>query len=597
MSWNLSCLDWEDRIRAGRSLIPDLPLFTDEADAAIAFYDQLRLPDVPGTPRMAEASGQWFRDIVGAVFGSRDPATNERHIREFFGLVGKGNSKTTNGAALMLVALLMNIRPRAELLFVGPTQAISDLAYTQASGMIDLDPELKKRFHARDYIKAIEDRSNRATLRVKTFDESILTGPRPAAVLLDELHLLGKTAATGRVLRQIRGGMEKMPEAFMIMISTQSDQPPAGAFAAELKMARSIRDGQFAGRMLPILYEYPGDIMRDENKWRDQRNWPMVMPNLGRSIQLASLAADYETERAKGKENEQVWASQHLNIEIGVGLKSDRWRGADHWAGATDPTLTLDALLDRSEVICAGVDGGGLDDLLGLALIGRERITRRWLHWARAWLHVKVLELRKSEAQRFLDLVDAGELVLVEDMQDAFDELAEIVASVEAVSLLAEVGLDPMGVGMIVDALAEQHIEGDERVKGVSQGWTLNGAIKTAEVKVANRTLIHGGQALMAYAVGNARTVPRGNAVTITKEVSGTAKIDPLMATFDAIALMSKNPEARGKSIYETMTPDTAKALGLVPPADDDGEEATQPAPQRQLAFAGGDDDDDDEVW
>jgi phage terminase large subunit-like protein len=544
--WNLSCPDWEARLREGRPLLPDLPLWRDEADMAVRLFNALRLPDVPGLPMMRDAAGDWFRDIVAAVFGSVDPETRDRQIREFFVLVGKGNSKTTNAAGLMLVAMLMIPRPRAEYLFVGPTQAISDLAFDQAKGMIEADPVLKKRFHIRDHVKQIVDRVRKSKLSVKTFDLNILTGPRPVGVLIDELHLLGKHPATSKVLAQIRGGMEKSPESFLIIVTTQSDEPPAGAFREELNYARGIRDGRIQGRTLPLLYEFPDSIAKSTTEWQRADLWPMVIPNLGRSLHLNSLLQAWQKAKDTSPADMQVWASQHLNIEVGLGLKSDRWRGAEHWEGAAQPSLTLSDILDRCDVVVAGIDGGGLDDMLGLAFIGRERDTRRWLHWGRAWIDSGVLQLRKSEESRFRDLETAGDLVIVDDMEQAFHELADLVAEVRDAGVLGKVGLDPMGVGAIVDALAERGIEGEATVVGISQGWTLNGAIKTAEVKLKNRSLRHCNQPVMAYAVGNAKAEPRGNAVTITKAISGAGKIDPLMAALNAVALMSRNPEAVG---------------------------------------------------
>ncbi len=68
---------------------------------------------------------------------------------------------------------------------------------------------------------------------------------------------------------------------------------------------------------------------------------------------------------------------------------------------------------------------------------------------------------------------------------------------------------------------------------------------------MSDGTLTHSGLALMNWVVGNAKVEMRGNDALVTKQVSGRAKIDPLIASFNAAILMSWNPAARGVSFWE----------------------------------------------
>jgi phage terminase large subunit-like protein len=548
-NWNLACPDWADRLRRGASLVPTLPIDREQADRAIAIFNKLRLPDVPGLPTLAEACGDWFRDIVAALFGSLD-AAGERRVREVFALISKKNSKTSYSAALMLTALLMNKRPRAEFLLVGPTQAIADLAFGQAIGMVQADPFLQKSFRIQEHLKQITDKQTGAKLKIKTFDARVLTGTKLAGVLIDELHVISAQPDADRVIGQLRGGLLSQPEAFLFFITTQSERQPAGVFRAELMKARAIRDGQIVGATLPVLYEFPDDIALS-GEWRNPANWWMVNPNHGRSLSIDRLIADFEGAKAAGEAEVRRWASQHLDIEIGLALRTDRWVAAEYWEACADPSLTLEKLIERSEVIVTGIDGGGSDDLLGFAALGREPETRRWLLWNKAFARRSVLARRKSEAARIEDLARLGDLSICDGGGDDIAQVVDLIRQIYDSGKLAEkwaIGIDPVGAGQIMEEVAALGL--DEKIFGVPQGYKLNAAIKTTERKLEDGHMHHAGQALMSWCVGNAKIEQRGNAVMITKAASGTAKIDPLMATFNAVALMQLNPEGNA-TCYE----------------------------------------------
>ncbi len=503
---------------------------------------QLKLVDVPGSPTIEECCAPWVFELAASVFGAYDSETGRRLITEWFVCVPKKNSKSSIAAAIMMTALILNWRQSAEFSVLAPTVEVANNAFAPARDMVQKDEDLEVLMHVQTHIKTITHRESGAALKVLAADQNTVGGKKSVGTLVDELHLFGKMASAENMFREALGGLASRPEGFVIWLTTQSDEPPAGVFKQKLDYARDVRDGKIIDPgFVPVIFEHPPEMVANGDCLKLE-NMAMVNPNMGFSVDQAFLEREFKKAELAGGDSFRGFMAKHANVEIGLNLRSDRWAGADFWeTQAKAPGLTLDQLLDRSEVADVGIDGGGLDDLLGLAVVGRDKETREWLTWTHAWAHPSVLERRKSEAARFQDFAKDGNLTLVQNIGEDVEDVASICALIEARGLLDKIGCDPAGLGGIVDALSEAGIP-EEKLIGVSQGWKLTGAIKTAERKLAEGVLVHGGQPLMAWCVGNAKVEPRGNAVIITKQAAGSAKIDPLMALFNAVTLMSLNP-------------------------------------------------------
>jgi phage terminase large subunit-like protein len=565
--WSTACPDWASRLIAGQSIIPP-PIYPDQAEQALAIFKQLRVVDLPKTvwdatlgaegeyrsPNFGECSEQWVFDWVAAIFGAYDAETGNQLIREFYLLISKKNTKSTIAAGIMLTAVILCWREEEEHLILAPTKEVANNSFKPAAGMVRADDELRELFHIQDHVRTITHRITRASLRVVAADTDTVSGKKSGRIMVDEHWVFGTRPDADGMFMEATGGQVSRDEGWVIYLTTQSETPPAGVFAEKLKYYRNVRDGVIVDRKsLGVLYEFPPDMVLS-GAYLDPANFYITNPNIGRSVNAEWIADELVKHRAKTDGSLQKFLAKHLNVEIGLNLRTDRWAGADFWAACAEKTLTLATLLGRCEVVVIGIDGGGLDDLLGLAVIGRQRDSRKWLVWTHAWAHSIVLQRRMEIAPALKDFESDGDLTIVDVPGDDVTQLCDIVCEVRDAGLLPEknaIGVDGAGIGDIVDELCtpargfdQDDDTKDRQIVAVSQGWRLNGAIKTTERKLPGKELAHGGSRLMNWCVGNARIVPQGNAVSITKQASGSAKIDPLMAVFDAVFLMLHNPAA-----------------------------------------------------
>lgn len=545
-TWSTACTDWEQRIVAGRSLIPCPPLFPKEAEAALDIFRNLVMVDAPGQPKMGDACRPWVFEFVASIFGSYDSETGRRLIRYFFLLISKKNAKSTLAAGVMVTALLRNWRKSGEFYILAPTKEVADNSYIPARDMVMADENLRDILHPQQNLRMITHRNTGAFLKVVAADSETVAGKKTIGLFVDELWQFGQRANAAKMFREAMGGLAARPEGFVIDASTQSDEPPAGVFDQRLKKFRAIRDGKRQDpRSLGLLYEFP-DAMIKSGAYKDPNNFHVTNPNLGASVDMEYLLEQLrEAEEAEDDEALVGFYAKHLNVQPGMAARADNWAGAKVWARGTDPSLTLDEILARSEVVTVGFDGGGLDDLFGCGVIGRERETKRWLAWAHALISPEGLQRRKANEAHYRDFEKAGDLTIVESLPQDITYAVELVDRINKLGLLARVGVDAVGIGGLVDALGDIGVSQDEEKLGaVRQGIALMGAIKTVERKIVDGSFVHSGSPLMTWCVGNAIVAPTPTAMRIDRAETGFGKIDPLMAIFNAAALMAMNPKA-----------------------------------------------------
>ncbi|MFK3867645.1 terminase large subunit [Psychrobacter faecalis] len=558
-TWSTALPDWEKRIVAGESLMPCKPLNQDVADIALKIFDSLILVDMIGSPAAGDVTREWAREFIAAIFGAYNTESKERLITEFFLLISKKNTKSTLAAGIMMIALVLNERFSASLAIIAPTKEVANASYGPASDMISADPELAAMFNVSPHTRTITHLGTNATLKVYAAESDTLGGSKFSYVLIDELWLFGKRANAASMLREATGGLASRPEGFVVYLSTMPDEQPAGIFKQKLDYARAVRDGKVVDpQFLGLLYEFPQKYIDDE-LYLNPDNWYITNPNLGASVSVKFLEREFKKAEDEGKEELQDFTAKHLNVQIGISLRANRWAAAEFWEAAKAPKpFTLDELIEASEVITVGIDGGGLDDLLGFAAIGRlptvlreytDSITNQkvqvkpWWVWTRAWCHTIALERRMSIAPTLKGFEKDGDLIIVKNIGDESEQVAQLCKQIHDSGKLDSIGLDPLGIGTLIEELTAVEIPEDKLI-GVSQGFKMAGYIKTSENKIARKHLLHADQDMMAWCVGNSRTVVRGSGTMISKAESGTAKIDPVIGMLNGVALMSLNPEA-----------------------------------------------------
>ena len=540
------CPDFDDRLTNGEFPLDyetyEPYLNIDRANRAEDIVSKLRVPDLPGQPRMDtdEYFPEWMRLIVRLIAGG-EQEDGTQLVKEALISVAKKNGKSQLIGMLAIASAMMAKRPNATGVILSRTKELALTVFNVAGGIIRADPQLMKLFHIQNTTKTLTFKPSHYVIQVKSLDTSTITGLKISHCWIDEDHLFNNEMAQ-QVLLQARGTGAAIAESQIVHISTHSDGIPKGTWKSVLEQARKARSGEHDIRgFLPLLWEMPPSVVEQGiEAVCDPANWHTANPNLGRSVDLRWLKSSFKNVLATGDDIQlRQWLSQHANCEITdqlTGNAEDTWIGAPIWNTHTDPRVDFEWVLENCNRVCMGFDGGGLTDITSLCVLGLGANGE----WYVGWKHYVYPQFAANNRREGI-LSDAIRDGLIEVVQPG-EEIQEIAAMV--LDLTNQRGDAFFGLAIDPSRLADEmntaaaELGVDQYIHGIKQGWGLQSGWITVERKLSTGKLVHGGRDFEQWCANNVR-VKTG--LPAKKYSADVGKIDPVIALFMA-AILANNP-------------------------------------------------------
>jgi phage terminase large subunit-like protein len=509
------------------SEIPD-PLGYGER--AVRFLSIMRHPK-SRRPDHALTFDLWQERIIRRIYG---PAHEDgrRIVRTVYLQVGRGNRKTSLGAALMLLGTFGPERVETgQVLSAAADRKQARIAFEEAASIIAATPALRKAARVQDFKNRIVHPKSGAVYEAISADAATQFGRTPHLALVDELWAHKKDA----LWHAIRTGLVKVPGSLLVIATTAgrgSNTPDHPIYEYAKKVASgAVDDPSF----LPIIFEADKDC-----DWTDEAVWHAVNPGLRHGY------PDLEGLRALAREAKERPSDREAFQQFHLGIRQEHSAAPFIDMAVYDcgnSAVDLDQLEGRP--CWLGVDMSSTTDLTAVVAVWRDETGDGYIVWA--WFFVPAENLqRKADvdgapyprwAADGLITATAGNAIdyravegLVRDLCERFD--------------VEEIAFDKAYAQAVMGPLLDDGLP----VVTLQLGWvTQSPALNEVERAIVSRQFRHGGHPVLRWCFENvALHVDQAGNRTMHK---GRSR-DRIDGAFAAWMAVSRAAASGGGSVY-----------------------------------------------
>lgn len=427
-----------------KSKTDKFPYYFDElaAEKAISFYRLINHTkgEWANTPIILKP---WQEFIIGSIFGWKRKNNETRRFRIAYIEVARKNGKSTMFAGLGLIGLLVDGEAEAEVYSAATKRDQAKIIWDQARNMLKSSPSLKK--HVSLYQYSIVANSTRSKFVPLSTDADTTDGLNISMGLIDEYH----AHKNDEMYNVIRSAMGSRRQPLLAIITTAGFNTASSCKREHDYVIQLLEGNQDNDEYFGVIY-----TLDKKDNWQDEKNWIKSNPNLGVSVSLEDMRAQYNEAKSRpSKINE--FKTKKLNIWTNV---YTRWILPDKWSANVKPIQLKDF---EGRPCYAGIDLSTTTDISGFCLcfppiMAGEKPALFW----KFFIPLEGLRERSlKEDVPYQDWIDKGFVIPTPGDVIDYDYIeSELLKAAEKFEIV-EVPHDPYNATQFVNSLSEQGLE------------------------------------------------------------------------------------------------------------------------------------------
>ena len=528
-------------VRAGSSAPVDLALpgydpwrdadgfaFDQErAETACAFFPEM-LTHVKGSKAGEPFELEpWEMAIVANIFGWVNPKTGFRRYREAFVYVPRKNGKTALIAGLVVLVLVWDGEPGAEIYSAAAERKQAALVFQQAAGMVHNCPDLSSRL--RVYKNSIAYEEMGSFYQPISAEAGSKHGFNAHLAVIDELH-----AQPDRELVDVlETSMGARDQPLMVHITTADFDRPS-ICNEKLDYARKVRDGVISdSSFLPVIYE-----ASREADWTSEAVWRQANPNLG-----VSLSLDYLRRKCAKAVEEPAFENTFRRLHLNIVTEQDvRLVSLEKWDDSAGEPISEEDIEGRTAF--GAFDLSTTTDLTAWVLLfPPEHDGDPYLVVPRCFIPEEgAAQRERKDRVPYSTWVREGFVTLTPGDQIDYRYVRKRIIEDADRFRISLIGYDPYNASHLVTELVE---EDGLSLTAVRQGMlSMSPPTKETLRLLGAKKIRHGGHPVLRWMASNVagRTDHAEN--VMPSKAASTGRIDGFVAMVMCVALSMANPDA-----------------------------------------------------